>query len=339
MGVKYVLIKQNYEGDIKIPLNIVYVDEKNIFDAGLSHEDFIYKIANDTEEPCGINIFNLDAVTTTSDGIMIEGAIVKMAAADRGVVNKEFGILAMEEIPYSEELVEEEPHLIQWKKNFSGKKLFRGPNPHTKLIPVHNVVMTGRAVNNNSATEMMNAVSMEEILLPIIGQVELLKGRNVLYGRRTGEVISVGIGMTVAEQYGRVFPTRQFRAGQTAHNSGDYAKTLKRHIPCIVADKKAFAKYIIQALESGVVPGRDIGCSPAILEVARHLGKEIDFDNIEEAAYEELASIGLTKEYLFNKPEIMTAEELIEKANDIIPGVENPILCKFDDIAELKELI
>ena len=159
----------------------------------------------------------------------------------------------MAEIEDSDELLAVEPHLIQWRKRFPGRRLFRGPDPKTKLIPVHNVVITGRASNNNSATEMMNIVTMEEIILPILGQLTCMKGGPVLVGM-VGEVISVGIGMTIAEQYGRVFPSRQFKPGETAHGSGAYAKTLKKNIPCVVCDKAVLAEQTIAALDCGCVP-------------------------------------------------------------------------------------
>jgi hypothetical protein len=214
---------------------------------------------------------------------------------------------------------------MQWEKYYRGKKLFRGPDPHKKLIPVHNVVMTGRAVNNNSATEMMNAVTMEEILLPILGQLQIMRDAPMVFGL-TGEVISVGIGMTIAEKYGRVFPTRQFKAGETAHGSGEYAKTLKSDIPCIVAPKSVLAKHIIRALEAGMVPGLHIGCSPAVLAVANALGAKVALDNITEQAKIELKSIGVAVDHMKPAEPRMTDKDVIEKADEIIPGVVDPVL-------------
>jgi len=37
-----------------------------------------------------------------------------------------------------------------------------GPDPKKKKIPIHNATLTGRAGNNNSATEMMHYITMEE---------------------------------------------------------------------------------------------------------------------------------------------------------------------------------
>lgn len=332
--LKYKLIPQGNEIGIHVPLNIAFVDLADIKESDISPREAVKLISGTLEGPVGINVIDMDCVTTTSDGIMTEGTVVLMAAGDRGRINPDFGILEMEEIPYSDELIKEEPHLKQWEM-YPGKKLFRGPNPNKKIIPVHNVVITGRAGNNNSATEMMNIVTMEEILLPILGQLEIINDGYVVTGN-TGDVISVGIGMTTAEKFGRVFPTRQYKAGDTAHGSGEYAKTLKRHIPIIAADKAAIARKTIKALELGMVPGRHIGCSPLVLSIAKAMGFEIAFDNITERAYEELNSIGITKEWLMEKVPLMSAEEVMARADEIIPGINNPRKFHSSEIAAVR---
>ena len=333
----YRMIKQGLVKDILIPLNIVFVDKKDIENSGIEIDQAIEKIAQQIKGPAGINVFDMDACTTSSDGIVLDSAIIKMAASDNGKIHREFGMLPMEEMKVTDQLISEEPHLAQWKKYYNGRKLFRGPNPAKKMIPVHNAVMTGRAVNNNSATEMMNVVTMEEILLPIFGQLQIMKDQDVLIGY-TGEFISVGIGMTVAEKYGRVFPTRQFKAGDTAHGSGEYAKTLKKHIPCIVAPKQVIAKYTIDALEAGMIPGKHIGCSPVVLTIAKYLGADIDFDNITEKAQEELASVGITFDFLKAPVKKLSKEEIIAKADDIIPGVEKPVRINSTEFVMKKTL-
>jgi len=333
----YRVIEQGKFNDILIPLNIVFIDKRDIDSCGLEIDEAIKKIASGIQGPAGINVFDMGASTTSSDGIVLDGAVIKMAASDNGKINKEFGMLAMQEMRVTDELIEEEPHLMQWKKYYNDRKLFRGPNPAKKLIPVHNAVMSGRAVNNNSATEMMNVVTMEEILLPIFGQLQIMKDENVLIGL-TGEYISVGIGMTVAEKYGRVFPTRQFRAGDTAHGSGEYAKTLKQHIPCIVAPKRVIAKYTIDALKIGMIPGRHIGCSPVVLTIAKYLGTKIDFDNITLKAQAELGSVGITFDYLKSPVQLLSEKEIIKRADEIIPGVENPMEIKSSELV-IKRII
>ena len=335
--LRYKIIPKGVIDGKIIPLNIIFVLKREIDAAGISDEQAIDAIAKSTPGAAGINIFDPDAVTTTSDGIMIDGAIVKMAASDGGMVNPHFGVLAMAQMPYCEQLVREEPHLMQWEKSYPGRKLYRGPNPADKIIPVHNVVISGRAANNNSATEMMDIVTMDEIILPILGQMQCVTGGNVLVGM-TGEVISVGIGMTVAEQYGRVFPTRQFKAGESAHNSGAYAKTLKRDIPCIVSEKRVLADYIMKAIENGCVPAREIGCSPAVLCVAKHMGAQIDFTRITGGAQAELDAVGITRDFLLEKVPAQSRQEILQRADEIIPGVENAKKYNAKDIVFEKEI-
>jgi len=318
--ITYKMIPEGMLEGKYVPLNIAFIDYKEVKAAGITPMEAFQAVAKTVSGPVGMNIFDNDVVTTTSDGVMAAGAIRFMAAADMGKINKDFGYLEMAEMPYSDELVKEEPHLIQWQKNFPGKKLFRGPDPATKKIPVHNVCITGRASNNNSATEMMNIVTMEEILLPILGQQQIMRNGKVVLGL-TGGIISVGIGMIMPEKFGRVFPTRQFPAGDTAHGSGVYAQTLKAHIPCIVADKAVLAENIINCFKAGCIPGKTVGASPAVLSVARRMGVEIAMDNITDRAYEELASVGFTKEWMTEKVDILTPEEIIAKADEIVPGI------------------
>lgn len=334
MTVKYIS-EGTIDGKV-IPVNVVFLDAKEIKDSGMTQDEAIHFVAKKFDGPTALNVFDGDCVTTTSDGVLIEGAIVKMGASDHGTVNSEFGILSMAEIPYSEDIIEREPHLMQWKKLFPGKKLFRGPDPSTKRIPVHNVVISGRAANNNSATEMMNLVTMDELIFPILGQFECINDGNVLVGY-TGEHISVGIGMTVAEQFGRVFPHPQFHAGETAHGSGIYARTLKQTIPCIVCDKKVIAALTIRALECGCVPARHIGCSPVVLSVARALGAEIDYNNIKENAQVELDSVGCTQEWM-HEAQNLSKEEVIANADTILPGVNEAVKHKASEIVTVKTI-
>ncbi|MEA4893038.1 MAG: hypothetical protein VB085_10840 [Peptococcaceae bacterium] len=315
----YKVIPEGYIDGKNIPVNVVFVEKRDIQSCGLSFKEAIHKLGGVFEGPVAVNIFDMEAVTTTSDGLMVEGAIVCMGAADKGLVNSEFGILSMAEIEYSDEMIKNEPHLKQWKALFPQRRLFRGPNPADKLIPVHNVVITGRASNNNSATEMMNIVTMEELIFPILGQLTCIKGGEVLVGF-TGRHISVGIGMTVAEKFGRVFPHPQFHAGETAHGSGEYAQTLKETIPCIVCSKKYLAEIIIRALACGCVPARELGCSPAVLAVARAMGAEIAVERITPAAQLELDSVGCTREWMLEKGG-MSKEEVLARAEELIPGV------------------
>ena len=319
------------------PINIALVDQKAIETANISEDKALETIATTVNGPVAINVFDLEAVTTTSDGVIVKGAIVTMAAADRGIIHREFGVLHMEEISVTEELLAAEPHLRPLSRLYPGRSLFRGPDPAKKLIPVHNVCMTGKAINNNSATEMMNAVTMEEMLFPILGQIQVMQQGDIVFAI-TGGVVSVGIGMTVAEKFGRVFPTRQFSAGETAHNCGEYAKTLKAGIPCIVAPKSVLAKQILDVLEFGLVPARELGCSPAVLRVAQIFGAEIDWDRISDRAWLELESVGLTKKQLKEPMAKLGREAIIAQADEIIPGLIEPRQVKSTEYFKFVEV-
>lgn len=334
--LKYKMIPEGILNGKLVPLNIVLIDLKDVEACGLGHREAMDLVASTIDGPAGINIIDLDACSTTSDGTVVKGAIMRMGASDRGRINNDFGYLEMKPLGYyGDEEIAREPHLKVWKEKYPGSELYMGPDFTKKIIPVHNVVITGRASNNNSATEMMNIVTMEEILLPVLGQISILRGDNVLMGR-TGEVISVGIGMVVPEWYARIIPRGQYRCGETAHGSGEYAKTLKRDIPIICGTKAKLAEFTIQALECGLVPGRTIGGSPAVLTIAKYLHKEIDFENITERAYEELASVGCTKEWLHSEFPLLTAEEIIARADELIPGCEDYKEYAADEIAQTR---
>lgn len=170
--MKYKILPLGRIDDKIIPVNVIFLDTKEITASGLTQDEAIIRTAAEYDGPTALNVFDMDAVTTTSDGLVAKGAIVRMGASDHGRVNAEFGILPMFGFTYSPEQVAREPHLKQWQKLFPQRKLYRGPDPAQKKIPVHNVVISGRAANNNSATEMMNIVTMDEMLFPILGQLE-----------------------------------------------------------------------------------------------------------------------------------------------------------------------
>ncbi len=335
--LKYRIIPEGMLEGKYIPITAVFIDYADVKACGLTKREACEKIAAEIPGPAGLNMFDMTATTTNSNGLMLDGGMLCIAASDYGKINKDFGYMEMVEIPYSEELIKEEPHLKQWEKNFPGRKLYMGPDPNKKIIPIHNAVLTGRAGNNNSGTEMMHYINMEELLLPITGQLEIMRDGNLELGG-TGGVISVGIGMVVGEEYGRIVPRRQWKCGKTAHNSQEYAQYLKSHIPIIASDKSELAKATIKALEAGMIPGRDIGASPSILSVARHMGIKPDMENIEENAFIELASIGCTKEWMTEDVEKLSVEEIIERAHEIIPGIEEPKRYKASDLVQVKYL-
>lgn len=332
-GIRARVIREGSGPNLCVPLSIALVDLCEVRRAGVAVRKAVCAIAAEIAGPVAINVFDQEALTTTSDGLMVSGAIVAMAAGDMGKVNAEFGFLEMKDVQFSEELVRLEPHLAQWRRLGTERSLYRGPDPAHKLIPVHNAVLTGRAVNNNSASEMMNVVTMQEILFPILGQLQVMADGPVLIGP-TGEHISVGIGMTVAEECGRIFPTRQFRAGDTAHGSGEYAKTLKAHIPCIAAPKDVLARHIVRALSHGMVPGLQLGCSPAVLSVAQAVGVPIAWERVTQNALGELASVGITESRLREETPRLSSDEAIRRADEVIPGMDRAVRLEAHSLAE-----
>lgn len=329
-----------------VPLNWIFIDKKDIEAAGLSYYDACDIVGKSLGDGCAaVNIMDMDAVTVTSDGIVVDGAVVAVASVDHGFINKDFGFLNISEIPYSDKMIEEEPHMKQWLSDYyKGKPLHRGPNKEDMEMgdrTSHNEYMTitGRIANNNCGSEAMNTVEMTEILIPFLGQYELLTGGEVEIGI-AGPVISVGIGMVVRERHGRIFGGENlgaYRAGMTAHNSGIYARTVKKDYPVIVAEKSVLAEYTLRALDIGLVPGRDIGCSPAVLSLAKAYGKPIDLDNISARAWIELESVDIKREWLEAPSKPMSREEIIAHAEEIIPGLEVSEHYKASELIKVAE--
>ena len=73
-----------------------------------------------------------------------------------------------------------------------------------------------------------------------------------------------------------------------------------------------------------------------MVKVAKYLHKEIDFDNITEKAYEELASVGFTKEWLHTELPQLTPEEIIARADELIPGCEDYTEYNAADLVQVK---
>ncbi|MEA5084834.1 MAG: hypothetical protein VB018_11915 [Lachnospiraceae bacterium] len=335
--LKYKLVpKGAAEG--RIPINLIFVDKKDVFAAGLSYREACEVIAKNFKESAAIDIIDMDSITVTSDGIVVDFAIVAFASIDYGMINRDFGFLQVSERPYSIKLLEEEPHMKQWDSisAYCGKQLYRGPNFEDRWPRVpHNETqtITGRIANNNTGSEVMDVVDMTEVLIPAYGALEIMKDGEVLIGL-SGPEVSVGIGMVVFETYGRIFD-RAYGAGKTAHNSGEYAKTVKSDYPAIAGRKSTLAEYTIRALEIGLLPGKDLGCSPAVLSIAKALGTPIAFDNIEERAWVELASVGITRSWLEEPSEKLSREEVIARADEIVPGISDGKIFKVKDIVKI----
>lgn len=305
------------------PVNIAYVDVGEFRQAGMEIHEGLAIMAKHFHCPTAMNVFDMEnSYTTTSDGLCVAGSIIAFAAADGGKIHPEFGLLYCKERKFTAETCKKEPHLRMGHEIFPDKKLFIGPDPAHKLVPLHNVAISGRVVNNNSGTEVMDCVTMEEMLVPILGQLQVLKDEDILWGI-TGKEISVGIGCTIVEDYSRSQQFMKCKPGDTAHNSGVYAQTLKAKLPCIVAPKDVLAKTILAALDFGLRPARELGCSPAVLHVAAAYGVELNPQNITPAARLELAAIGIHVDTMLDTVPQLSREEIIAKADAIIPGVEN----------------
>ncbi len=343
MKLKYRIIPKG-AADGVVPLNWVFIEKKDIKECGLTDLDACLAIGKSLGDDCAaVNVMDMDdAVTVTSDGIMAPGAVVGVASVDHGMINKSYGYLNISSLPYSEQMIEEEPHMKQWlTEEYKGKTLYRGPSAEDRgeRGPNNeNMTMSGRIANNNCGSEVMNMVDMTEILAPFFGQVEIMSDGEVIIGV-AGPEVSVGIGMVVSERHGRVFGGKNlgsYKAGMSAHNSGVYAKTVKSDYPAICAPKSVLADYSLKALDIGLIPGRHIGSSPALLCLARAYGKPIDCDNISERAWIELESVGITKQWLQSPCEVLSREDVIAKADEIIPGMPGAKKYKVSDICEVR---
>ncbi len=343
MKLKYRIIPQGAANGV-VPLNWIFIERKDVKACGLTDLEACKAVGKALGDDCAaVNIMDMDdAITVTSDGIVAPGAVVGVASVDHGMINQNYGFLPISPIPYADKMIEEEPHMKQWLMDeYKGKTLYRGPSREdrgNRGPNNENMTMSGRIANNNCGSEVMNMVEMTEILAPFFGQVELMKGGEVIIGV-AGPEVSVGIGMVVSERHGRIFGgdnLGSYKAGMSAHNSGVYAKTVKSDYPAICSTKSVLAEYSLRALDIGLVPGRHIGCSPALLCLAKAYGKPIDFDNITRRAWIELESVGLSREKLEEPAPVLTRDEVIAHADEIIPGMPNAVKYKVSDIIEIR---
>ncbi len=342
MKLKYRIIPQG-AADGMVPLNWVFIDKKDVKECGITDLEACYAVGKALGDDCAaVDIIDMDAVTVTSDGIMAPGAVVGVASVDHGLINQNYGYLNISPLPYSDQMIKEEPHMKQWLMDeYKGRPLHRGPSAEdrgNRGPNNENMTMTGRIANNNCGSEVMNMVEMTEILAPYFGIHEIMTDGEVTIGI-AGPVVSVGIGMVVSERHGRIFGGKNlgaYRAGMSAHNSGKYAKTVKQDYPAIAAPKSVLAEHTLRAFDIGLVAGRDIGCSPAVLSLAKAYGKPIDLDNITQRAWIELESIGITREKLEAPSNVMSREEVIEHADEIIPGMDGAKKYAVSDICEIR---
>ena len=81
--LRYKVLPEGMLGDIHIPIDIVYIKRSDVDAAGLTPRQAFEAIAKTSDAPMGLNIFDTETVGTTSDGVMVEGTVTHMAAADR----------------------------------------------------------------------------------------------------------------------------------------------------------------------------------------------------------------------------------------------------------------
>ena len=337
--LKYKVLPEGYLAkECYNPLTLVLLDADDIRAAGITVDEAIKAVAKTIEGPAGIDVYDRSTVTTTSDGIMAECAMIAFAASDRGRINPRFGKYDMIETEYDPALEESEPCLCAWQKLYPGRRLFRGPRPDQKEIAFHNATITGRACNNNSASEIMNLETMKEMLFPFLGLRSLFYGEPALVGHAGGPM-SVSIGMMVPEMNGRIAPTPLCEAGDTLHNCGEYAQTLKEKLPTVACKKELLIDYIAKHLEAGMVPGINISVAPSILAVACLMDKPVAWDRITDRAWIELESVGCTKEYYRSLEEKhMSLEEIKAIADEIVPGMKDAVEIRPEDVLEERTL-
>lgn len=336
-NMQYRVLKRGTGKKHGSPIHMAFIDNKDIANINISKEAAVKAVVEEINEPVAVNILDMNVLTTTSDGLVVEGAIINFAAGDKGKIHSEFGILPLKKIEVNEELFEREPHTELAQKLYEGRPIYRGADYDVKKVPIHNSVMTGKAINNNSGTEIMNSVTMEELLIPILGQIEIMKGNDVVLGI-TGEEISVGIGTTILEDYSRSQPFMKCSPGDTAHDSGKFAKNLKSELPILVAPKKVLANHIIQALEEGFRPGQELAASPAVLMVCHYMDISFNHNNITDAARAELEAIGIEVEKIGEESPKLSFEEVMDRASEIIPGVRNGEVIDSKEIIEKLEV-
>ena len=100
--LKYKIIPEGMIDGKHIPINLILVDLKDVQECGLETKRACEIIADEVGEPSSINTFDMDACTTTSDGLVAEGALMRMAAADRGRINGTVGYIEMPQLLYGD---------------------------------------------------------------------------------------------------------------------------------------------------------------------------------------------------------------------------------------------
>ena len=143
-SLTYKIMKRDDSQPLGSCVNLVLIDQKEIGKSGLTLMEAAKKIADQYYDCVAINVCDMDAVTTTSDGIVIPGAVTAIVACDRGMINPDYGMVKMVEVMPNDPDITNESHLKVWRVKYPNKKMFRGPELNTKITPAHNAVITGR---------------------------------------------------------------------------------------------------------------------------------------------------------------------------------------------------
>ena len=125
--IKERVVPEGNIGGLYNPLTLILLDADDVKAAGLDYEGAMKVAATYTDGPCGIDIYDRNTITTTSDGLLAECGMVAIGASDQGFVNPKYGWLPMYEEPYSDEIVNEEPNLKAWQAMYPGYRLVKGP--------------------------------------------------------------------------------------------------------------------------------------------------------------------------------------------------------------------
>ena len=99
--IKARVVPEGNIGGLYNPLTLILLDADDVKAAGLDYEKAMHVAATYTDGPCGIDIYDRNTITTTSDGLLCECGMVAIGASDQGLVNPKYGWLPMYEEPYN----------------------------------------------------------------------------------------------------------------------------------------------------------------------------------------------------------------------------------------------
>ncbi len=97
--LKYKLIPAG-AAEGRVPINLIFIDKKDVIAAGLTYRQACEVMAKNFKEPAAVDIIDMDAITVTSDGIVVDYAVVAFASIDYGMINRDFGFLSVSEQGY-----------------------------------------------------------------------------------------------------------------------------------------------------------------------------------------------------------------------------------------------